>query len=86
LPTDRLELLGDADTLIYDRDRISCLSRPEDVSLHDLTANYQACFTGAVAEFVTGLRSGAPFATDRLDNLQTLRLMESVYRVAGVAI
>ncbi|MDO8884466.1 MAG: Gfo/Idh/MocA family oxidoreductase [Pseudotabrizicola sp.] len=84
LPTDRLELLGDADTLIYDRDRISRLSQPEIVSLHDLTANYQACFTGAVTEFVTGLRNGTPFATDRLDNLETLRLMESIYRAAGV--
>lgn len=86
LPTDRLELLGDADTLIYDRDRISCLSRPDALSLHDLTANYQACFTGAVTEFVAGLRNGTPFATDRLDNLQTLRLMESIYRSAGVEV
>lgn len=86
LPTDRLELLGEADTLIYDRDRIFCLSRPDDVSLHDLTANYQACFTGAVTEFVSGLRSGKPFATDRLDNLNTLRLMEGIYRAAGVAV
>ncbi|MFN4154386.1 MAG: Gfo/Idh/MocA family protein [Paracoccaceae bacterium] len=86
LPTDRLELLGDADTLIYDRDRIFSLSRPDDVSLHDLTANYQACFTGAVTEFVSGLRSGKTFATDRLDNLNTLRLMEGIYRAAGVAV
>ena len=86
LPTDRLELLGDADTLIYDRGRISCLSAPDDVSVHDLSANYQACFTGAVTEFVSGLRSGNPFATDRLDNVQTLRLMESVYRAAGVEV
>lgn len=86
LPTDRLELLGEADTLIFDRDRIACLSSPDQVSKHDLTANYQACFTGAVAEFVSGLRSGKPFATDRLDNLRTLRLMESIYRVAGVAV
>lgn len=86
LPTDRLELLGEADTLIYDRDRITLLSQPDAVSLHDLTANYQACFTGAVSDFVHGLRSGQPFQTDRLDNLQTLRLMEQVYRAAGVPV
>lgn len=86
LPSDRLEVLGEADTLILDRDRITRLSTPEDVSQHDLTANYQACFTGAVSEFVTGLRTGRPFATDRLDNLRTLRLMEAIYRLAGVAI
>lgn len=86
LPTDRLELLGEADTLIYDRDRITLLSQPDNVSLHDLTANYQACFTGAVSDFVQGLRSGQPFQTDRLDNLRTLRLMEQVYRTAGVPV
>jgi hypothetical protein len=36
--------------------------------------------------FVTGLREGTPFETDRLDNLETLRLMESVYRAAGVEV
>jgi len=82
LPTDRLELLGEADTLVLDRDRITLLSAPEEVSQHDLAANYQACFTGAVSEFVNGLRTGAPFATDRLDNLKTLRLMESVYKIS----
>jgi len=86
LPTDRLEVLGDADTLILDRDRITRLSAPDAVSQHDLAANYQACFTGAVTEFVTGLRTGRAFATDRLDNLRTLRLMEAIYRLAGVPI
>lgn len=86
LPADRLELLGETDTLIYDRDRITLLSQPDDVSLHDLTANYQACFTGAVTDFTEGLRSGRPFQTDRLDNLRTLRLMEDIYRTAGVTI
>lgn len=86
LPTDRLELLGEADTLIYDRDRITLLSRPDDVSVHDLTANYQACFTGAISDFVSGLRTGSAFKTDRLDNLRTLRLMEDVYRTAGVSV
>ncbi|MFN3526032.1 MAG: Gfo/Idh/MocA family protein [Paracoccus sp. (in: a-proteobacteria)] len=86
LPTDRLELLGEADTLIYDRDRITLLSQPEAVSIHDLTANYQACFTGAISDFVHGLRSGQPFQTDRLDNLRTLRLMEQIYRSAGVPV
>ncbi|QPM92405.1 Gfo/Idh/MocA family protein [Pseudooceanicola algae] len=86
LPADRLELLGEGDTLIYDRDRITLLSQPDAVSLHDLKANYQACFTNAVSDFVDGLRSDRPFQTDRLDNLRTLQLMESIYRAAGVTI
>ena len=36
--------------------------------------------------FVRGVRDGTPFETDRLDNLETLRLMESVYDAAGVEV
>jgi len=42
------------------------------------------CFSSAVREFVHGIRSGKPFPTDRLDNLETLKLMESCYIAAGV--
>lgn len=86
LPTDRLEVLGDKDTLVLDRERLSLLSRADDPVIHDLAANYQACFTNAVSAFVHGLRSGEPFPTDRLDNLRTLKLMEAVYIAAGVPV
>jgi hypothetical protein len=39
-----------------------------------------------VRQFVDGIRRGKPFETDRLDNLETLRLMESVYDAAGVEV
>ena len=39
-----------------------------------------------VRDFVHGLRTGEPFQTDRLDNLRTLTLMESIYRVAGIPV
>jgi hypothetical protein len=35
---------------------------------------------------VRGLRDGRPFSIDRLDNLETLKLMEASYVAAGVAI
>jgi D-apiose dehydrogenase len=85
LPTDRLEIIGDKDSLILDGDRITLLSDPENVQKHDLAKNYQACFSGAIDAFVEGLRNGTPFPTDRLDNLKTLKLMESVYTVAANA-
>ena len=37
----------------------------------------------AVAHFVAALETGAPFETDRLDNLETLRLVDDAYRLAG---
>jgi predicted dehydrogenase len=52
--------------------------------LFDLAKNDQICFSAAVREFVEGIRNGRPFPTDRLDILETLRLMEASYVAAGV--
>ncbi len=84
LPVDRLEIMGSKGTLIYDRDRLYMAGSDEAPELFDLAKNYQVCFSSAVREFVNGIRSGKPFPTDRLDNLETLRLMESCYVSAGV--
>jgi predicted dehydrogenase len=84
LPADRLEIMGSKGTLIYDRDRLYMAGSDEPPELFDLAKNYQVCFSSAVREFVHGIRSGTPFPTDRLDNLETLKLMESSYIAAGV--
>lgn len=84
LPVDRLEIMGSKGTLIYDRDRLYMAGSSEPPELFDLAKNYQVCFSSAVREFVHGIRSGSPFPTDRLDNLETLKLMESCYLSAGV--
>jgi len=84
LPVDRLEIMGNKGTLIYDRDRLYMVGSNEPPEPFDLAKNYQICFSSAVREFVQGIRSGKPFPTDRLDNLETLRLMEACYIAAGV--
>ncbi|HEV8260951.1 MAG TPA: Gfo/Idh/MocA family oxidoreductase [Burkholderiales bacterium] len=84
LPVDRLEIMGSKGTLIYDRDRLYMVGSDEPSELFDLAKNYQVCFSSAVREFVHGIRSGSPFPTDRLDNLETLKLMESSYVAAAV--
>jgi predicted dehydrogenase len=87
MPTDRLEVMGTGGTLVYDRDRLYLEGgRPENTVKFDLAKNYQVCFSEAVRDFATGLRTGQPFQTDRLDNIQTLELMEACYRAAGVEI
>jgi hypothetical protein len=43
----------------------------------------QQSYDSAVAHFVACLASGAPFETDRIDNLNTLRLVADAYRLAG---
>jgi predicted dehydrogenase len=86
MPADRLEITGTTGTLVFDRDRLYRVGSNETPVAFDLTKNYQACFTSAVREFVRGLRDGQPFAMDRLDNLETLKLMEASYVAAGVEI
>ena len=86
MPADRLEIVGTKSTLVYDRDRLFLAGSDEPPMIFDLAKNYQACFTSAVREFVRGLRDGKPFAIDRLDNFETLKLMESCYVAAGVKV
>lgn len=86
LPSDRFEVIGTTGTLIMDYDRIFLVGQERDAVQVDLVGRYQECFTHATREFVEGIRAGTPFETDRLDNLQTLELMEACYEAAGVAV
>ena len=83
---DRLEVVGTTGTLIMDYDRVFLLGHEAEAVQVDLVGRYQEAFSHAIAEFVAGLRDGRPFETDRLDNLETLRLMEACYRAAGVEV
>lgn len=83
---DRLEVIGTTGTIIMDLNRVFMVGAEAEAEEVDLLGRYQECFDTAMAAFVNGLRDGTPFETDRLDNLETLRLMESVYRAAGVEV
>lgn len=83
---DRLEVIGTRGTIVMDYNRVNLVGSADEAVEVDLLGRYQECFDTAMAAFVAGLRDGTPFETDRLDNLETLRLMESVYRAAGVEI
>ena len=84
LPTDRLEISGTKGTLLFEGDRLALVGGDEPPIAFDLQQSYQAGFTSAIQAFVHGLRTGDPFQTDRLDNLETLKLMEFCYVAAGV--
>jgi predicted dehydrogenase len=83
---DRLEIIGTRGTVVMDYNRVYLVGTEAEAEEVDLIGRYQECFDTAMVDFVRGLRDGTPFETDRLDNLETLRLMESVYRAAGVEI
>jgi predicted dehydrogenase len=83
---DRLEVIGTKGTILMELNRIHIVGAEGEAEEVDLLGRYQECFDTVMAGFVRGLRDGTPFETDRLDNLETLRLMESVYAAAGVEI
>jgi predicted dehydrogenase len=83
---DRLEVVGTEGTVVMDYNRIFLVGDEENAVEVDLLGRYQECFDHAVGDFIAGVRDGTPFETDRLDNLETLRLMESVYAAAGVEV
>jgi predicted dehydrogenase len=83
---DRLEIIGTRGTIIMDYNRVYLVGAEGEAEQVDLIGRYQECFDTVMAGFVAGLRDGTPFETDCLDNLETMKLMESVYRTAGVEI
>ena len=84
---DRLEVIGTRGTIVMELNRVFLVGRQEETMEEvDLLGRYQECFNTAMQAFMAGLNDGTPFETDRLDNLETLKLMESVYRAAGVEI
>lgn len=83
---DRLEVVGDKGTIVMDFNRVFLVGQEDTLEEVDLIGRYQECFDTAIHAFVAGVRDNTAFETDRLDNLETLRLMESVYAAAGVEV
>ncbi|MFA8386367.1 MAG: Gfo/Idh/MocA family protein [Pelagibaca sp.] len=83
---DRLEVIGTTGTIVMELNRTYLVGQEEAAEEVDLLGRYQECFDTVMASFVRGLSDGKTFETDCLDNLETLRLMESVYQAAGVEV
>ena len=83
---DRLEVIGSKGSIVMELNRTYLVGAEEEAEEVDLIGRYQECFDTIMAGFVQGLLEGTQFETDRLDNLETLRLMESVYQAAGLEI
>ena len=83
---DRLEIVGTEGTVVMDYNRVFLVGQEDGAEEVDLLGRYQECFDTTMGEFLRGVREDAPFETDRLDNLETLRLMEAVYLAAGMEV
>ncbi|HEX2114294.1 MAG TPA: Gfo/Idh/MocA family oxidoreductase [Alphaproteobacteria bacterium] len=80
---ERLELTGTRATILFEDKRLSLIGKDATMEAFDLAACYQASFDDCIRHFIECLLLDAPFETDPRDNLQTLRLVEDTYRLAG---
>jgi predicted dehydrogenase len=80
LPSDRLELVGENGTIVFESGALRLLGPNPQILHFEFDRMYQQSYDNAIAHFVACLETGAPFETDRLDNLNTLRLVADAYR------
>ncbi|WP_168166032.1 Gfo/Idh/MocA family protein [Bosea sp. PAMC 26642] len=80
---DRLEILGPKGSIRLDGGALSLAGADATTQSFDPDATYQGSYDATIAHFVDRLDDGQPFETAPEDNLQTLRLVEDCYRLAG---
>jgi predicted dehydrogenase len=83
LPSDRLELVGENGAIVFDGGMLRLTGRTEERLDYEFDDMYQQSYDNAIAHFIECMETGAPFETDRTDNLDTLRLVADAYRIAG---
>ncbi|MCJ2054853.1 Gfo/Idh/MocA family protein [Methylobacterium sp. J-070] len=82
---DRLEILGPVGAIRLQGSELSMTGRETRTRAFDLAAIYAESYAAAIAHFIDRLDDGSPFETAPADNLETLRLVEDCYRLAGRA-
>jgi predicted dehydrogenase len=83
LPSDRLVIIGDKASIIFEGNVLRMFGDSQETLSFNLEQAYQQSYDNAIVHFVHALEQGTPFETDRLDNLQTLQLVEDAYRKVG---
>jgi len=86
LPQDRLELIGERSSILFDGETLSLIGEKSESIHFNFEEAYQNSYNNAIAHFVEALRTGQPFETDRLDNLKTLKLVDEAYRFAAIKV
>ncbi|TGD96332.1 Gfo/Idh/MocA family protein [Methylobacterium nonmethylotrophicum] len=80
---DHLEILGPSGAIRLANGDLTMTGRETRAVAYDLDATYSESYAATIAHFVDRLADGAPFETGPADNLETLRLVEACYRLAG---
>jgi predicted dehydrogenase len=75
--------VGEKGSIIFEGGVLRLIGRAKESIHYDFDTMYQQSYDSAIAHFIECLESGAAFETDRVDNLNTLRLVADAYRLAG---
>ena len=81
MPSDRLELIGERCSVLFENGVLSLSGADQAQVEFETDTAYQASYTNTINHSAEALRGGAPFETDRLDNLETIRLVDQAYRL-----
>jgi predicted dehydrogenase len=81
--TDQVEILGPKGAIRLKGGTLSATGAEPRTELFDLQSTYQGSYDATIAHFVDCLAEDRPFETAPEDNLETLRLVEDCYRLAG---
>ena len=84
LPEDRLELIGEKASILYENNILRLRGETAETLEFDFAQAYQQSYDNAIAHFVKALQNETPFETGPEDNLQTLRLVEAAYKLSGL--
>lgn len=80
---DRLDIHGADGSILLRDDSLRLIGRKEQSFTLDLAANYKASYRNAITHFFDRLADGEPFETSPEDNLRTLEIVETAYRIGG---
>jgi len=83
LPADRLELIGDSASILFEDNVLRLRGETEEKIEFDFAQTYQQSYDNAIAHFAASLQNETPFETAAADNLETLRLVEDAYQRAA---
>ena len=82
---DRLEIAGTRCSVILEGAVLKLIGAEQDTLVYDEAEVRQNCFNASIQHFVDQVKSGGPFWTSAQDQLESLRVMEDAYRMAGRA-
>lgn len=80
---DRLEIAGTRCSVILEDAVLKLMGAEQETLVYHEAAVRQDCFNASVQHFVDQVAGGGAFWTSAKDQLETLRVMEDAYRLAG---